>query len=76
MGYDKNWAERQISNLGYRDINQVPSGRGNDYLSTLVAIAGGRDFGEIEFNEILAIIKQENDAELGPKHNETKQPRV
>jgi hypothetical protein len=37
--------------LGYDDLNKVPTGPGRDYLTTLVLIARGYDFGGMTFEE-------------------------
>lgn len=76
MDNDKDWALRQISNLGYRDLDQVPVGRGNDYLSTLVEMAKGRSFGDVEFDQAIKIMRRENNTKIGLHPDETKQPNV
>lgn len=45
-------AREQLTELlGFDDLEKVPTGPGRDYLTTLVLIAKGYDFGEITFEE-------------------------
>ena len=45
-------AREQLTELlGFDDLEKVPTGPGRDYLTTLVLIAKGYDFGGITFEE-------------------------
>ena len=71
MKHDKEWALEQIKKLGYETVDKVPTGRGNDYLTTLVRIANGETFGGADFREAIHIVRLENSrremAELDPE---------
>ncbi|MCX6704847.1 MAG: hypothetical protein NT162_00715 [Candidatus Woesebacteria bacterium] len=44
-------ALERIKDMGFKDLNKVPTGPGRDFLSTLVLIAKGYNFGGATFNE-------------------------
>lgn len=60
---DDKWAEEYLKDLGYDDVKDVPVGRGNDYLTTLVEISSGRDFGDMDFLDIMSKVRGENNLE-------------
>jgi hypothetical protein len=44
-------ALQHLIELGFEDIDKVPTGPGRDYLTTLVLIAKNYDFGGVTFDE-------------------------
>ena len=53
-------ALRRLRGLGYKDLEKVPVGAGNDYLNTLVLIAKDYNFGGITFDEAMRNIHDSN----------------
>ena len=53
-------ALRHLRGLGYKNMDEVPIGAGNDYLNTLVLIAHGYDFGGITFDSAFRRVHDEN----------------
>ncbi|OIP86574.1 hypothetical protein CO168_02795 [Candidatus Shapirobacteria bacterium CG_4_9_14_3_um_filter_36_12] len=73
--FSQQQAINQINQLGYENIEQVPIGRGNDYLTALVNLAKGNWGNEgIDIDIAITVSRISNNAHEGLPTDQTALP--